>query len=177
MQCGRSSGSRVPTRSPLGSPDSSLTVTSSRTQRGAAQRACDEATSRVAGSRILGCTRRPRGAPSWRRSFIHRPSLNRVSTVRHHGPIDLSAELMPPSSSQSRSVRTVCRSIRLRGPRSASALRHARRPCALTRGRPGPGTGRRFPPPLSEVRVLIVFCPCRTLDSVLADTKTTLAVC
>lgn len=53
MQCGRSSGSRVPTRSPLGSPDSSLTVTSSRTQRGAAQRACDEATSRVAGSRML----------------------------------------------------------------------------------------------------------------------------
>ena len=99
MQCGRSSGSRVPTRSPLGSPDSSLTVTSSRTQRGAAQRACDEATSRVAGSRMLGCTRRPRGAPSWRRSFIPGPTHNRDSTVRHHGPIDLSAELMPPSSS------------------------------------------------------------------------------
>ena len=34
----------------------------------------------------------------------------------------------------------------LRGPRSAPALRHARRPCALTRGRPAvprrPGTGR-----------------------------------
>ena len=69
-------------------------------------------------------------------------------TVQHHVPIDPYAERMPRADCSSNTIRdSISRvSPSLRGPRFAPALRHARRPCALTRGRPAvprqPGTGR-----------------------------------
>ena len=68
-------------------------------------------------------------------------------TVQHHVPIDPYAERMPRADCSSNTIRdSISRvSPSLRDPRFAPALRHARRPCALTRGRPAvprqPGTG------------------------------------
>ena len=69
-------------------------------------------------------------------------------TVQHHVPIDPYAERMPRADCSSNTIRDSISRVApsLRGPRFAPALRHARRPCALTRGRPAvprqPGTGR-----------------------------------
>ena len=68
--------------------------------------------------------------------------------VQHHVPIDPYAERMPRADCSSNTIRDSISRVApsLRGPRFAPALRHARRPCALTRGRPAvprqPGTGR-----------------------------------
>ena len=80
------------------------------------------------------------------------------TTDQHHVPIDpRAAELMPIHAARLALTRSVTQEAvdpSIWGPRSASALRHARRPRALTRGRPGvpgrPGTGRsrRFTPSL-----------------------------
>ena len=69
-------------------------------------------------------------------------------TVQPHVPIDPYAERMPRADCSSNTIRDSISRVApsLRGPRFAPALRHARRPCALTRGRPAvprqPGTGR-----------------------------------
>ena len=72
------------------------------------------------------------------------PTHNRESptthycTVQHHVPIDPYAERMPRADCSSDTIRDSISRVApsLRGPRFAPALRHARRPCALTRGRP-----------------------------------------
>ena len=72
------------------------------------------------------------------------------TTDQHHVPIDpRAAELMPIHAARLALTRSVTQKAvdpSIWGPRSASALRHARRSRALTRGRPGapgrPGTGR-----------------------------------
>ena len=58
--------------------------------------------------------------------------------VQHHVPIDPYAERMPRADCSSNTIRDSISRVApsLRGPRFAPALRHARRPCALTRGRP-----------------------------------------
>ena len=91
--------------------------------------------------------------PGLRPPLAITPSLTteralRHTTVQHHVPIDPYAERMPRADCSSNTIRdSISRvSPSLRGPRFAPALRHARRPCALTRGRPAvprqPGTGR-----------------------------------
>ena len=91
---------------------------------------------------------------------FHLPTHNRepydtlLYCPQHHVPIDPYAERMPRADCSSNTIRdSISRvSPSLRGPRFTPALRHARRPCALTRGRPAvprqPGTGT---PPLRQL--------------------------
>ena len=120
----------------------------------AASRQQQRGDSRLGSNAAQRCSSSSSAAASAFTSVAHPPPLTTESptthycTVQQHVPIDPYAERMPRADCSSNTIRDSISRVApsLRGPRFAPALRHARRPCALTRGRPAvprrPGTGR-----------------------------------
>ena len=133
-------------------PVSRSTDSSERTA--AASRQQQRGDSRLGSNAAQRCSSSSSAAASAFTSVAHPPPLTTESptthycTVQQHVPIDPYAERMPRANCSSNTIRDSISRVApsLRGPRFAPALRHARRPCALTRGRPAvrrrPGTGR-----------------------------------